>query len=232
MSKHVLITGGSRGLGRALAIKFHQTGANVTVLGRTKNDLKSLVDELGGRISYQLCDLAKSGEIEIAAEEAAKTFGPVQILINNAGVGTYKPFLEQHPDDMKKVIDVNFTGLMRLTHIIASQMKAEGGGQIVNIASDLGRRPLANMAVYVATKHALVGFSHSLARELKADNIKCMVLTPGIIDTFFDGRQKGAINAPNALQTDQLAEVVHYMTQQPDFILIDELSIHPLYQDF
>jgi len=231
-TKHVLITGGSRGLGRALARKFHAEGCYVTVVSRDEGNLKNLVQELGDRSDYWLCDLSQSDQIGETVAKAISGFGPVDVLINNAGTGSYQPFLEQEPEELEKVIQVNVSSLICLSHEVATHMKNLGYGQIINIASDLGRRPLANMAVYAASKHAVVGFSQSLARELKEYGIKCMVLTPGVIDTYFDGREEGQIEKEYALKPDQLAEVVYYMTQQPDFMLMDELSIHPLHQDF
>lgn len=230
---HVFITGGSRGLGRALARKFHKEGSHVTFIGRTESDLHNLKQELGDRADYWICDLAgDTSHIRETVEKAIAGFGPIDLLINNAGTGRYQSFLEQDYGEIEQIIKVNVTSLICLTRIIADHMKDLGHGEIINIASDLGRRPMANMAVYASTKHAVVGFSQSLARELKEHGLKCMVLAPGIIDTYFGGSEEGDMEEADALQPDQLANVVYYLAHQPEHVLIDELSIHPLNQDF
>lgn len=232
MDKHLFITGGSRGLGRAIAERFSSEGARVTITGRTEEDLQRVSNELGEMVAYQVCDITNREQTWSALERARAHHGRVDILVNNAGIGAYKPFLERSVEELEQEVAVNVTALIRITRWVTEAMRNEGGGQVINIASDVGRQPIANMAVYSGTKHAVVGFSQSLARELKQYGIKCMVLTPGIIDSYFDGREEGMIDEWHALKPKRMAEIVFYLASQPEFILIDELSIHPMKQDF
>jgi 3-oxoacyl-[acyl-carrier protein] reductase len=123
---------------------------------------------------------------------------------------------------------------MQICHALlpALRASAEAGRRphIVNIGSDLGRRPLANMAAYVASKHGLTGFSHSLLRELKGEGIKVSLVNPGIIDTDFGGGQEGSRDEAWSLRPAALATLVLQLVNQPGSMLVDEVSVHPLGQ--
>lgn len=230
--KHVLITGASKGLGKSLAVKFHEAGADVSLTARDLSQLESLKSSLGRNTLVYGADLNDADAVDAMHGYFTSRNGPVDILINNAGVGWYKPLADHKPHENKMIIDVNLTSLVQLTRLVIPGMKQKGGGTIIHIASDLGRRPLANMALYAAVKHAVVGFSQSLARELKKDNIRSLVMTPGLIDTNFGGRSEGDIKPPNALDPDDVADVAVFMANRPDYVILDEVSIHPRNQDF
>jgi short-subunit dehydrogenase len=109
---------------------------------------------------------------------------------------------------------------------------AQGSGHIVNVGSDLARRPLANMAVYAAAKHGLAGFSHSLLREVKQAGVKVSLVNSGIVDTDFGGAAEGSRDAHWSLQPADLAQLIVQLIEQPGNVVVDELSVHPLGQDF
>jgi 3-oxoacyl-[acyl-carrier protein] reductase len=230
--KHILITGASKGLGRSLARKIHEAGAILSLTARSLGELESLKQELGSRALVYAADLTKRDECDNMLAYFRKHSGPFYGLINNAGAGTYKPFADFSTQENDLIMDVNLNSLVYLTHLVIPDMKAGGSGSIINIASDLGRRPLANMALYSAAKFGVVGFSQSLTRELKQHNIRVMVMTPGLIDTHFGGRNPGDIKPPVALDPDDMAEVVVFMLTRPDYVIMDEVSIHPRDQDF
>lgn len=230
--KHVLITGASRGLGRALARAFHGRGAKVSLFSRSAAENDKVRDELGSRAVAFSGTIANDDQRAEALRTFRKAHGPVDVLINNAGIGAYEPFLTNTRPLIRETIETNFLALALLTHEIAEEMVPRRSGHIVNIASDLGRKPLANMAVYTATKHAVVGFSQSLARELRTHGIKSTVLTPGIIDTYFAGNTEGERAGPGALDPVGLAQLVVALVDTAPGLLIDELSVHALGQDF
>lgn len=228
-----VVTGASRGLGRAIARKLAETMV-VAAASRTVAELESLAAEVasvGGRAVALQLDLADRGSIAAAAERIERELGPVAVLVNNAGVGWYKPLLEWTPEEIDLTIDVNLRGAIHLTRAVLPAMIKNGGGQIINVASDLGRRFLANMAPYVAAKHGMVGFGGSLLREVKASNVKVTTLTPGIIDTYFGGGEPGR-DPSWALEPEKVAEFVWSVLQLPDTWVADEIAIHPLHQDF
>ncbi|MBI3950919.1 MAG: SDR family oxidoreductase [Acidobacteria bacterium] len=229
---HVVITGASRGLGRAIARVFHRTGARVSLTSRSEADLKQLADELSAQCIIYPADLRNKNEIAACLNHFRMAHGPVDILINNAGVGAYRPFIECSEEEILETLELNLVGLVMVTRAVVEEMIERRRGQLIHIASDLGRKPLAKMAVYTATKHGVVGFSQSLARELKEYGIKSMVLTPGIIDTYFAGRKEGDLAGPGALTPEAVAEAVLFVASQPPHVLIDELSVHPIGQEF
>lgn len=230
--KHILITGASKGLGRSLAAKFHKTGARLSLTARSLDELNQLKSELGKNVEVYGADLTERSQCDAMLAYFRKKSGPFFGLINNAGAAWYKPFADYTTKENDFVLDINFNSLVYITHQVLPDMKTAGKGSILNIASDLARRPLANMTLYTAVKHAVAGFSQSLARELKGDNIRVMMLAPGLIDTGFGGRNPGDIKPPVALNPDDVADVCLFMMTRPEYVILDEVSIHPTGQDF
>lgn len=230
-----MITGASRGLGRAIALKLASAGVRVAVCARNGSELDDLVEIIqnnGGQAMRGIVDVSDYEEVEAFLGAIRRQWGCLDILINNAGLGWYKPFEDYSLEDLDRVIDVNLKGVIYATRAVLPDMTAKGYGQILNIASDLSRRPLANMGAYVAAKHGVLGFSSSMARELKAKNIKVMCLNPGIIDTHFGDSEPGDREETWAMQPENVADVVVQMLSQPQYMLLDEVTLHPMHQDF
>lgn len=230
-NKIVVITGASRGLGRHLAIEFAQAGAQVIAVARNQTELQQLAQDHSG-IDPRSLDLRQADSIRELIQSLEAQYGHIDFLINNAGWGLYKDFDQQTSDEITDQITVNFTALVQLSHAVLPKMKQRKTGHILNIGSDLARRPLAKMAVYAAAKHAVAGFSHSLLREVKTYGIKVSLINPGIIDTYFGGGQAGSRDESWALQPAVVARLILDIAQQPGSTLVDEISLHPLHQDF
>lgn len=230
--KHFLITGASKGLGKSLARALHQQGAVLSLTARNLGQLEDLKNELGGKTKVYGADLVDSSSIPNMLDYFRNESGAFDGIINNAGLGWYKPADAYSFDESEQVMQVNFNSLVHVTQAVIPDLKRKGGGAILNIASDLSRRPLANFALYTAAKHAVAGYSQSLTRELKEFNIRVMVMTPGLIDTGFGGRNPGDIKPPVALNPDDLAEIAVFMLTRPAYVIMDEVSVHPAAQDF
>ena len=140
--------------------------------------------------------------------------------------------VEWSAQEVVACVNLNLLAPMLLSRAVLPGMVLRRRGLIVNIASDLARRPLANMAPYVATKYGLLGFSDSLLREAKANGIQVSAVLPGIIDTAFNGAQEGSKDEAWALRPGALAAQVAGLFELPENVVIDELVIHPLHQDF
>jgi len=231
-----VVTGASRGLGRAIALRLARAGARIAACARDGEALAALGREIeagGGQFVPGQVDIVHYGQIEAWLDTVRQRFGGgVDILINNAGVGWHKPFLERAIEEIDMELDVNLKAVVYMCRAVLPDMLARGAGQIVTIASDLSRRPLANMAPYVAAKHGALGFSHSLLREVKDQGVKVMTLNPGIIDTYFGGGEAGTREETWALRPEALADIVLNMLSQPRYVAIDEMAVHPLHQDF
>lgn len=233
-NKTAVITGASRGLGRHIAQQLAQAGCRLILLARNQEQLASLQDELqqaGHEVEIIACDLGQTVSRQAAIEKVLQ-HGTIDILINNAGTGWYKEFLEHSPEEHDRIIDTNFRAAVHLTQAILPGMLQQASGHIVNIGSDLSHRPLSKMAVYVASKHAMRGFSLSLLREVKHKGVRVSLVNPGIIDTNFDNGVEGSREASWSLRPAQLAKLVVYVLSQPGYQLIDEVDVHPLMQDF
>lgn len=232
MNRHVLITGAGKGVGRQVAQLFHAQGDKVSLMARTEGDLASLARELGTRAFAHPADLTDPKSVARALQAFEKAHGPVDVLVNNAGVGAYKAFVAHEEAEIQRMIDTNFTGLVLLTHAVVKSMVPRKTGTLIHVASDLARRPLANMAVYAATKHALAGFSQSLARELRTHNVKSVLVNPGLIDTAFHGGSEGDLRGDGALSAKEVAETILFVANSPARVLLDEVSVHKMGQDF
>lgn len=229
-----MITGASRGLGRQLALQLAARGDQVLAVARDGGRLQALADEVHaggrGRVVPLVLDLADTAALHGRVTDAVAALPRLDGVINNAGIGAYKPLLEHRPEELAAVVQVNLTAVMLVCHAVLPRLLAQRGGHIVNIGSDLARRPLANMAAYVASKHGLAGFTHSLLREVKAQGVKVSLVNPGIIDTGFGGSEEGSRDAWWSLRPAELAALVVQLLDQPGSVVVDELTVHPLGQ--
>lgn len=230
-----IVTGAGQGLGRSIALRLAREGVRVAVCGRREHLIREVEAEIraaGGDAFAATADVARNEEVESFVRDVRGRLGAVDILINNAGLGWYKPFLESSIEEIDATIDVNLKGTIYLTRAVLPEMVDRGRGQIVNVASDLGRRILPNMATYVAAKHGVVSFASSLLREVKGRGVKVMTLTPGIIDTYFGGGEAGTRDPSWSLKPGFVADLVVTMLNLPEHIVFDEISFHAMRQDF
>ena len=234
--ENVLVTGASRGLGAALGRELLAHGHRVVLTARKEGDLAQAVEALrpahGERVNWIAADLSNPAAALALVAQVEQRFGALDGLVNNAGIGAWKPLVEWSPQEVIDCVNLNLLAPMLLAQAVLPGMVARRRGMIVNIASDLARRPLANMAPYVASKFGLLGFSGSLLREAKAHGIKVSAVLPGIIDTAFNGAREGSKEESWALRAQALAAQVVALFGLPENVVIDELTIHPLHQDF
>lgn len=227
-----LVTGASRGLGRQLALEFARRDCEVLACARDAAALDGLAQATGGRIRRLALDLADAATVVPRLRTAIDGVAHLDGVVNNAGIGWYKPFAEHSESELLAILQVNLGAAIQVCHALLPRLRAQRSGHIVNIGSDLARRPLANMAAYVASKHGLAGFSHSLLRELKAEGIRVSLVNPGIIDTAFGDAVEGSRDAAASLDPAWLARLVVDLALQAPGVVIDELMVHPLAQEF
>jgi short-subunit dehydrogenase len=225
-----IVTGASRGLGRHLALQLAQRGHRVLACARDEERLARLASEAAGDIRPVALDLSDARQIEVRLRAAMGGEREITGVVNNAGIGHYKPFAEHSEAELLQILQVNLGAVMQVCHAVLPRLLAQGAGHIVNIGSDLGRRPLANMAAYVASKHGLAGFTHSLLREVKDRGVRVTLVNPGLIDTDFNGGEEGGSDGFRSLRPAALAALILQLIEQPDGLLVDELSVHPLGQ--
>lgn len=195
-SKHVVVTGGAGGIGSATARRFAARGASVAVFDRDVEAAEAVATSIrasGGRAAAFGCDITVRAQVEAAVTGAVETFGPIDVLVNNAGWDVFKPFLKTTVEEWTRLIDINLVGALHMHHVILPGMAERKSGRIINIASDAARVGSSGEAVYAACKAGLVGLSKTLAREHARHGITVNVVCPGPTDTaLFDDFKQGA----------------------------------------
>lgn len=185
--KTALITGASRGIGRAIAIELAQQGAQrLLLVARNRQRLVEVAAELealGVEVVTLAVDLAQPIEVNIAIARAWKTYGPIHLLVNCAGVAHQAPFLKSPLPKVQEEIATNLMGMYTITRLVARRMAAQGEGTIVNVSSLMGKIAAPTMATYSATKSAILGFTQALRSELAQYNIQVVALLPTLTDT-------------------------------------------------
>ncbi|HEY9644564.1 MAG TPA: SDR family NAD(P)-dependent oxidoreductase [Coleofasciculaceae cyanobacterium] len=185
--KTALITGASRGIGKAIALELAKEGVKrVLLVARNQQRLVEVaaeVEALGVESIVLPLDLTQVVEVNVAIAQAWRNYGPIHLLINCAGVAHQAPFLQTRLPDVQEEIAVNLVGMYTITRFVARRMVAKGEGKIVNVSSLMGKLAAPTMATYSATKFAILGFTQALRGELAAHNVQVMALLPSLTDT-------------------------------------------------
>lgn len=180
---HALVTGGGRGIGAAIARRLVADGLQVTVLGRGLAAVQALAAENPERLHAVAADVADAQEVARAVADAQARFGPVQVLVNNAGQAESAPFLKMDAGLWQRMLDVNLTGTMLCTQAVLPGMVAAGWGRVVNVASTAGQVGYAYVSAYCAAKHGVIGLTRALALELAAKGVTVNAVCPGYTET-------------------------------------------------
>src|SRR5919205_826496 len=186
--KTAVVTGGTKGIGLAIAEALAAEGMNVCVGARNLDEVRQAVRELegtGASATGAACDVRVCEEVEALLAHAAEEFGGVDVLVNNAGIGLSKTVEETSPEEFRSVLETNLFGVFYCCRAAVPEMKRRGGGYIINISSLAGANPHPRMAAYNASKFALNGFSEALMQEVRHDQIKVSYIMPGSVNTYF-----------------------------------------------
>lgn len=236
-----VITGASSGIGRATARKLAGLGARVCLLARSADRLAAAAEEIVRSHKVEAlalpCDVREEADVTRAINAALARFGRFDVLINSAGLSINGEVDGYALDDWRTVIDTNLTGTFLTCRAVLPAMKRQGGGQIVNISSGAGRNGIKNMAAYCAAKFGVIGFTESLALEVRNHNIRVAALLPGSVATNFahTARREGVGEATTqsrdigyAMTADEVAGVIAAMLAQPAQAWMSEVVLRPL----
>jgi 3-oxoacyl-[acyl-carrier protein] reductase len=230
-NKIAIVTGGTKGIGRAIADALLAAGVSVCVsarhvdvIGRTSRPADQ---SNGAREIMFACDVRNYEHVTGLIGYAVKELGGLDILINNAGIGTFRTTVEEtSPEDFRAVLETNLFGVFYCCHEAIPEMKKRGGGYIINISSLAGANPHPRMAAYNASKFALNGFSEALMQEIRHDNIKVSYIMPGSVNTEFGGDSPSDEKSWQ-LQPADIARVVIDLLRHDERSLPSRVEIRP-----
>jgi NADP-dependent 3-hydroxy acid dehydrogenase YdfG len=216
-----IVTGASRGIGRAIALRLSDD-FDIVGVARSDYELESLAQEIearGGSCRPRVVDITNPDAVE-----AALSGVDAQVLVNNAGVGTLKPFMELTRDDWMRMVNVNFNALFDVTRAVLPSMIARQSGHVVIIGSISGRSAYVGGSCYAATKHAAMAFSESLMLELRDSGVKVSIVNPGSVATHFSERSDKSW----MLTPEDVAESVAFIVNTPADVLVHRVEIRTL----
>lgn len=228
-NKVAVITGSTRGIGRAIAESLAAAGATVIVSARREKDVAQAVEELKAQDHTAFgsaCDVRVYEEVAALMQFAADQAGGLDILVNNAGIGIFAHISEMAPKDWDQVIDTNLKGVFYCAHASLPYFKQRGGGTIINISSLAGKNAFKGGTAYNASKFGLEGLSESMMLDLRYDNIKVAYVMPGSVATGFAGREPAQADAWR-LTSEDVAEVVMGIVGQDHRALASRVELRP-----
>ena len=225
-----IVTGGSRGIGLAIARAILADLGRVMITGREQSGIDAAVDALGRsgdatRVAGRVADVRERASVDALMDETERRFDGFDTLVNNAGVGAFANVEEMTDADWHRVIETNLTGVFYCSRAAIPRLKKSGGGWIINIASLAGRNYFTGGAAYCASKAGLIAFSESLMQEVRFDNIRVSVVMPGSVDTEFSGPSKGDVSWK--LQPDDVGQAVLDLLHHPARSLPSKVEIRP-----
>jgi len=224
-----VVTGAGRGIGAAIAHTLAGLGATVVLCGRTRSALESTAKTIAQarrKAEVVTCNVADLRSVESVAQHVEKTFGRIDVLVNNAGVrGFDGPLYQLPPDAWDQVLNTNLRGVYYLIRSFAPAMIHARAGHIINISSLAGKNALPNGAAYAASKWGLNGLSYSVAEELRGHNIRVSVICPGSVDT--DLSPHTGKDHAKMLQPDDVAHVVEMLVTQAPQSFVSEILLRP-----
>ena len=224
------VTGGSRGIGLAIAQALVAEGARVTVTGQNETHLsaaRSLIEKSGpGAVETLLADVRRFDDVERAISATVARFGGLDILVNNAGIGIFAEVADMTLAQWSDLIDTNLTGVFNACRAAIPHLRRRGGGSIINISSLASTGPFPKGAAYCATKAGLNAFSDALMQELRYDNIRVSAVLPGSVATEFGGGS-GSTGADWKVAPKEVAEVVVNLLRHPARSLPSRVELRP-----
>jgi NADP-dependent 3-hydroxy acid dehydrogenase YdfG len=238
--KVIVITGGSSGMGKATATLLAKRGAHIVVGARRKQNLEELVTSItsnGGSASYQVTDVTNRSDVENLVKHAVNTYGKVDAIINNAGIGPISLLDDLRIEDWEEMIDVNVKGVLYGIAAALPIFRKQGSGHFVNLASTAGLKVTPKQSVYAGTKFAVRAISEGLRQEA-GDKLRVTIISPGFVDTNFadsitDAETKAQIVSARdkiAISPDAIASAIAFAIEQPSDVDVNEVVIRPTAQ--
>ena len=226
-----IVTGASRGIGKAIALLLAQQGATVVAVARSEEELLELGQQTQGL--GIVADVSDEADAQRIINETLRHYGRLDVLVCNAGVGSFAELENFSAAEWDRIFDTNVKGTFLLCKAAVPHFKAQKKGHIVGITSDVAKRTFAHGTAYGASKFAQDAVLASLRKEVRPHGIKVSTIYPGLVDTFFNDTTPGSAEAAQThLRPADIAQAVCYVLQAPAHVVVDELMLHPLTQEW
>lgn len=227
--KTAIVTGASRGIGRAIAEALAANGCNVVVAARKERAIREAAEAITaqgkGAAHGVVCDVRANTDCENLISTTVARFGGIDILVNNAGIDGFKTVAEMTPDRWDAVIGTNLNGLFYCTHAALPHLKSRGSSWVINIGSLAGKNAFPGGSAYNASKFGLIGFSEALMLEVRQDGVRVSYIMPGSVATDFDGSDTE--NAAWMIQPQDIAQIVIDLLAMPERTLPSRVEVRP-----
>lgn len=226
-----IVSGASRGIGQAIALLLALQGAKVVAVSRSEQELADLTQKTGGL--GIVADISDEIDTRHVIDETLRQFGRLDILVCNAGVGSFAELEQFSAAEWDRIFDTNVKGTFLLCKAAVPHFKAQKKGHIVGITSDVARRTFAHGTAYGASKFAQDAVLASLRKEVRPHGVKVSTIYPGLVDTYFNDTTPGSPEAEKThLRPADVAQAVRYVLEAPVHVVVDELMLHPLTQEW
>lgn len=228
--KRALVTGGTKGIGLAIARALTEAGADTVICGRDRRALDSAVDGLrranpGRKVSGQTADVSNSEAVRDLFRSADQELGGLDILVNNAGSGVFHPAADITVEEWDRIIGTNLSGVFYCSREALARFKNAASGWIINISSLAGKNPMPGGAAYNASKFGLNGMTEAMMLDHRQENVKVSYVMPGSVDTEFGGHPSGKSNWKIA--PEDIAEIVLDILRKPERTLVSRVEVRP-----
>jgi NADP-dependent 3-hydroxy acid dehydrogenase YdfG len=230
-----IITGATKGIGRALALLLAKHNFQLSLIARNVGELKDLaaeITEIGHRPLYFAGDVSDENFIKQAIGKTAIAFQKIDFLINNAGIGAFGPTESYTAEKWDQVFDTNVKGTFLCTQHTLAHMREAKKGHLITIASDVAKRVFDGGSLYCASKYAQHAFTEAIRKEVRKDGIKVSTVYSGLVDSHFHDAPQGDPSHQGWLSAENMADSIFFIMNQPPHVVIDELMIHPLTQEY
>ena len=227
--KVALVTGGNRGIGKAIALRLAGLGSAVAICGRDSSTLRSTANELaacGVRAHFQSADVTRASDVSSLIAQTEATLGSIDILVNNAGMGLFGPVHEKSEADWDTLLDTNLKSVFLVSRAVIPGMIQRKSGDIINISSQAGKSTFANGAIYCASKWGLQGLSGCMAEDLRRHGIRVSTVCPGSVYTEFSGM--GPKDRSKVLTANDVAHAVAMIATQGPQSFLSEVHLRPV----
>jgi 3-oxoacyl-[acyl-carrier protein] reductase len=224
--KVAIVTGSTKGIGLAIVERMVNEGASVVVSSRTAADVESVAQRLGEHAIGIACDVADPAACQRLVDETVERLGRLDVLVNNAGFGIFKPISEMSVDEWQRQIDVNLGGVFYLSKAAIPHLSRTGDGFIINIGSLAGKNPFANGTGYNASKFGLVGMSEAMMLDVRHDDVRVSIVMPGSVNTHFAGMEQKP-ERHWKLEADDIALAVMQLLDYPKEAHVSRMEMRP-----